>query len=175
MRKSFSLALVIAIVALGIPSAAFAAHTANRVRLQNNPQQFATINGTARSAKGDGLPDYKVRVRDSSTGAVVAEGTSNASGGFSITGLAPGSYIVEIVNGAGQVVGMSAITAVGAGSIATVAVTATALGTVGAASSGGGFSLFGLGTAASYTVIVLATGAGIAGIVVATHNASPSR
>src|SRR5262249_34561048 len=106
------------------------------------------------------------------------QATSNSAGTFSISGLQPGTYLIELVNSAGQVIGVSSPVSVGAGETVTVAVTATAAskGAV-AAASGGGFSLFGLGTAASIGVIAAAGTAAIVGVVAATNNsnASPSK
>jgi len=179
MRKFCSLALAAAIVSLGVPSLAFSAPATPRAR-QQAQQQLGTINGTAKDAKGNAMPNAKIRARDKTSGAVVAEGASNAAGAFSITGLAPGSYVVEVVNAAGAVVGESATLAVTAGAVTTVTVTATAVGTVAAAAAGGGFGILGLGTAASVAVIGGAAAAGIAGIAAANNNnsgtvASPSR
>jgi hypothetical protein len=139
MRKFWSLTVVVAVISLGIPSLAFSSPASAHARQQN---QFGTITGTAKSAKGEALPNYKVQVRDTRTGQIVGQATSNSSGAFSVSGLAPGNYVVEVVNPAGQVVGLSPSVAITAGGVASVTVTATAAGAVGAAAAGGGFSLF---------------------------------
>src|SRR5262249_34084462 len=140
MRKLCSLAIVAAMISLGIPSAAFAAPARVRAR-QQNPPQFGTITGTAKDAKGQALSNYTVRARDAA-GNIVGQSVSNSVGTYSITGLAPGNYIIEVVNAAGQVVGLSSTVAVTAGAVVTVTITATAAGTVGAAAAGGGGSIF---------------------------------
>lgn len=76
-------------------------------------------------------------------GQVVATGMTDANGVCLFTGLAPGNYVVELVNPAGAVVGTSALTAVAAGATATAAVAHAAVGALAAAGGAGG--LFGLG------------------------------
>jgi hypothetical protein len=179
MRKSLSLVVALAIISLGVPSSAFAAPASARARVQT-PAQTGSINGTAKDAKGNPMPNTKIRVRDKNSGQIAAEGASTATGAFSIGSLAPGSYVVEVVNAAGQVVGLSSTVAVTAAAATTVTVTATAIGTVAAAAAGGGFGILGLGTAASVAVIGGAAVAGIAGVAAAkgntnSSNASPSR
>jgi hypothetical protein len=137
-------------------------------------QGTGSITGTAKGANGESLSNYTVRARNPATGQIAAQTTSNSAGTFSFTGLAPGNYVVEVVNTAGQVVGLSSALAVTAGGTAAVTVTATAAGAA-AAAAGGGFSLFGLGTAASIAVIGGAAAAGIVAIVAANNNASPSK
>src|SRR5215471_9684308 len=125
MRKLWSLAVVATLISPGVPAAAFSGPIEGRSPEQGQAQ-FGSINGTARAANGDALPNYKIHARDSATGAVVAQATSNGTGSFSIAGLAPGNYVVELVNTGGHAVGLSSSVAVAAGSVATVAVTATA-------------------------------------------------
>lgn len=133
--------------------------------------------GDARDAKGQLLPDAKVRVRDLATGAVAAEAVATSAGTFSIAGLLPASYVVEIVGASGQVIGISSAIAVVAGTTTTVTVTAAAIGAVAAAAGAGGFSILGLGTAASVAVAGAAATAAVAGVVAAANRptASPSQ
>ena len=107
-----------------------------------------------------------VRVRSVRTGDVVATATTSANGSFVVANLDAGSYVVEIVDTAGRIVGTSAIANVVGGSIASLAVTAASTDLVG-------------GQAASTTLIVVLAAAGAAAviaIVVATtgDNASPA-
>jgi len=171
MRRLWCISLVVALISPGISLSAFSPPAGGPAR--QSPQQFGAINGTVRSAKGEALANYRVRVRDTKSGAIVAGSTSNTGGGFSIAGVAPGTYVVEAVNAGGQVVGLSSSVAVTSGAMSSAAIIATTAGT--AAQAGSGFTLFGLGTAASVGVIAAAGAAGVAGIVVATHNASPSK
>lgn len=170
MRKLSSLTIVVAMVALGVPSAAFSAPASPRA--QQDTSRLGTISGTAKDSHGAPMANTMVRVRDKSTGQVVKQGVSDAAGGFNIGGLPPGNYVVEVVNTAGQVVGLSSTVAVAAGATATVTVTATAVGTIAAAGAGGGFGILGLGTAASVSVIGGAAAVGIVGIAAAYNNNS---
>ncbi len=168
MRKSLSLVLVLGLALLGLPGAA----GAGPVRAPS--LQGGTISGLAKDAKGQKLPNYKVRVRSVSTGKTVAETVSNEAGEITFTGLAPETYVVEIVNAAGEVIGLSPAIVLTAGATVTVTVTASAVGAI-AAAAGGGFSLFGLGTLATVGVIGAAGALTFAGVVAAMRTVSPSR
>ena len=124
-----------------------------------------TITGVARSTAGQPLSGHTVRVRSVRTGDVVATTTTSANGSFLVPNLDPGSYVVEIVNTAGRIVGTSGITSVIEGSIASSVVTAASTELVG-----------GIATALIVTLIAAAA-AGTTAIVVATtgDEASPSR
>ena len=100
------------------------------------------------------------------TGDVVATATTSANGSFVVPNLDPGSYVVEIVDTAGRIVGTSAIATVVEGSIASLMVTAASTELVGGMS------------APPLSLILVAAGAvGIIAIVVATtgDEASPSQ
>ena len=124
-----------------------------------------TITGVARSTAGQPLGGHSVRVRSVRTGDVVATATTSANGSFLVSNLDPGSYVVEIVNTAGRIVGTSAIGTVVDGSIASLMVTAASTELVG-------------GMATALIVTLIAAGAiGTTAIVVATtgDEASPSQ
>jgi hypothetical protein len=133
------------------------------------------LNGVAQGANKATLPNYTVQVRNASTGALAGSTLSSQTGTFTFASLQPGSYIVEIIDAAGKVVGLSPSVAVGTGATVSVTVTASAAGAVTTA-SGSGFGLFGLGTAASVAVIG-AAGAATALVAVKSTNgsASPSK
>ena len=99
------------------------------------------------------------------TGDIVATSRTGANGDFLVAALDPGSYVVEIVDVAGRIIGVRTIATVAEGRTATLAVTVAATHLVG-----------GLG-AIAITSIVIASGLGIAGIVVAVtgDEASPSQ
>jgi hypothetical protein len=137
-------------------------------------EKTGVLAGEARDARGQKMSAAKVRVRNAATGTVAAEVVSDVAGGFAVAGLAPATYVVEVVSIAGQVVGLSPAIAVAAGMTATVTVTATAVGAIAAAAAGGGFSVLGLGTAASVAVAGAATAAAVAGVVAVVPPASPS-
>ncbi len=169
MRKSLSLVLVLGLAMLGLPRAA----GAGPVRAPS--PQGGTISGLAKDAKGQKLPNYKVRVRNVSTGHVTTETVSNEAAAFTFTGLAPETYVVEIVNAAGEVIGLSPAIAVAAGATVTVTVSASAVGALAAAAAGGGAGLLGLGTVATVAVVAAAGALTIAGVVALRPKASPSR
>jgi hypothetical protein len=172
MRKIVMASLVSALVVFGMPVASFAAGPAAAKR-QNQPT--GTIKGDAKNAQGENLAQTKVRVRNSSNGALAAELLTDANGSF--VGVVPaGSYIVEIVGPTGTVIGVSPVLTVAAGSTATISITASAVAATSAAAAGGGggFSLFGLGTVTSILVLGGATTATIFGIRAATKDSSPS-
>jgi hypothetical protein len=141
-----------------------------------------SIQGAARSASGQPLPNYTVQIRNIQTGQLAGSTTSNAAGNFTFTGLNPANYVIEIVNPAGTIVGTSAAITVAAGATVTVTVPATAAAaiagattTAGAAAAGAGGAAAGISTAVLITTI--AAGAGVAAIIVAATQgeASPSR
>lgn len=146
---------------------------------ETTPQekQTGTIAGEAKDAKGQLIPGARVRIRDAATGAVAAETVATSTGTFSVAGLTPATYVAEIVNATGEVIGVSSAVAVIAGATTTVTVTTTAVGAIAAAASGGGFSILGLGTAASLAVAAVTTTAAIIGLVAAENRptASPSQ
>jgi len=150
MRKSFTAVLVAILVVPG-SMPVFA-------------QGQGAVNGVAQSADKAPLPNYRVHVRNANTGELTGSTTSNQAGQFSFSGLQPGNYVVEIVDAAGKVVGLSPSLTVAAGSTVTVTVGATAAGAL-AAASGGGLSLLGLGPLASVAVAGAASAAAVTAVV----------
>jgi len=125
-----------------------------------------TITGVAKASAGQPLGGHSVRVRSVRTGDVVATATTSADGSFVVPSLNPGSYVVEIVDAAGRIVGTSAIATVDEGKIASLIVTAASTELVGGQVSG-----------AVLAILVAGAAAAVVGIVVATtgNNASPSQ
>lgn len=170
MRKAFSIGLAFVVSMLGMPVGIFAAAAKAPAR---QGQTTGGLQGVARDAAQQNLSGVKVQVRGPN-GQLVSTGTTNSSGSFSFAGLNPGSYTIEIVDAAGNIVGTSAAVTVTAGATATVTVTAAAAGAI-AAAAGGGVSLFGLGTIGTVAVIGGAAAATIATVVATQDDASPSR
>jgi hypothetical protein len=132
------------------------------------------IRGTAMSVTGQTLAYVTVPVRNLYTGQVAGLTTSDAVGGFNFAGLNPGSYIVEVVNQAGAIVGSSSVVTVNSGATATITVTTTAPAAFGAQAGAGTTQSHGVRTAVIITAI--AAGAGIAAaIAIANNDSSPSR
>ena len=105
-------------------------------------QSTGTITGVARATAGHPLGGHSVRVRSVRTGDVVATATTSANGSFVVPNLDPGSYVVEIVDTAGRIVGTSAIATVVEGSIASLIVTAASTELVGGQAAALSLSLF---------------------------------
>ena len=143
MRKLFALVLSAAMIFGAVPIGAAGAARQG---------QTGTIEGTARDAQQQPLANYTVQLRNVQTGQLVSTGTTSQAGQFTFTSIPPGSYVVEIVNAAGEIIGTTAPIAVAAGTVATVTVMASAAGAM-AAAGGAGFGIFGLGTAASAALI----------------------
>src|SRR5277367_3412558 len=57
-------------------------------------QQLATLSGTAKDAAGLAIPDAKITLTNDKT-AEGNSGTTDASGDYAFTGLAPGNYTVQ--------------------------------------------------------------------------------
>ena len=167
MKRILALALAAALVALGLP-----------LPVAAGQQTLGSIAGVARDVGAKPLANSTVRLRNVSTGGLAATTTSNASGAFSFTGLSQGSYVIEVVNAAGQVIATSSAMTLTAGAmtISGIALTASAAaaGAAGAAAAAGGIGSFFTSTAG--IVLLAAAGAGAtAGIIVATGQASPTR
>lgn len=168
MRRTLVIVVSLVLAAPGV--------RANGPAPQQGPSMpVGTLQGVAKDARGHKLAGSKVRVRNAATGAVAAEVVSDAAGTFSVAGLTPATYVVEVVSATGQVVGVSAAVTVTAAATTTVTVTATAAGTIAAAAAGGGFSVLGLGAAASAAVISAAAAAAIVAVAATRPAASPSR
>jgi hypothetical protein len=140
-------------------------------------EDCATVSGTAQTAAGQAAANETVQLRDLATGQLAGTTTSSATGTFSIANLPTGRYSVEIVNAAGEIVGVSAaisVTACAGVSGLIVTTGAAALtGIVAAATAAAGGTSSGITTA----VIVSAAAAavGIAAVVAVVPPASPSR
>jgi len=178
MRKIVTAGLIVALIVIGLPVGAFAAGPAAK---RGQGQSTGTIKGDAKNAQGEKLTQTKVRVRNSGTGTIAAELTTDTAGNF--VGVVPaGSYTIEVLGPTGTVIGLSPVVTVLAGQTATISVTASAVAAVGAAAGAGGaaaagFGLFGLGAVATVAVLGGATAATVVGIQ-ATRNrttASPAR
>src|SRR5436190_22496129 len=80
----------------------------------------AVITGVAQNSSGHSLNGQLVQVRSVQTGSLVASSKTSEGGAFTFDGLAPGAYVVEVVDAAGKISGASAITTVVAGATASV-------------------------------------------------------
>lgn len=132
-----------------------------------------SITGTAVNPAGEPLSNVVVQARDLVTGQVAGSTTPTTAGQFSIVGLNPGPYVIEIVDRAGQIVGTSAFVSLAAGTAVT---SATVIASTGALASAAASSTA-LASTALGAVRAAAAAGGVAGIVVppTLTQASPSR
>jgi len=133
-----------------------------------------TVTGTAYTTTLQPLSGANLQIRNLSTGVKVGSTVSGAKGEFAIEHLLPGSYIAEIVDASGNLLGMSAPFTLGGSSTVTVAVVAVAEGLI-TEGRGAGFSLLGLGPVSSLAVVGAAGAAAVTAVVATRQDASPSR
>lgn len=158
MRRFFALALVAALIGLGLPTNTFAA-----AKPQNGQ-----ISGAAKNQGGQPLANHTVRLRNVGSGQIAGTATTSAGGQFTFTNLAAGNYVIEVVDAAGQVVATSTTLTLSAATMTLtgVAVTASAAGVAAAAGAAAGGSFF---TSTAGIVLLVAAGGGAVAAVVATR------
>jgi len=155
---------------LSVPFGAFAAPRAQ--------SQEGSLSGTASSSTGQTLANVTVQLRNVATGQLAGTTTSTATGSFSFGGLQAGTYAVEVVNAAGQIIGTSGAISVAAGAVVTgvsVSATAAAVAAGAAAGAGGAAAAGGISTAVIVTTVAAAAGVAGAVAVATSGNASPSK
>jgi hypothetical protein len=135
-------------------------------------QPAGGIEGVVKDAAQQSLPGVWVQARAAS-GDLVATARTDSTGSFSLSGLRPGTYTIEVLDAADNIIGTSAAVAIAAGRTATVTVAAAPAGAI-AAAAGGGLSLFGLGPIGTVAVLGAAA-AGTVAIQATQNDASPSR
>jgi hypothetical protein len=173
LRRTVALVLVVAFVALSMPSLGVAAPRVGKAAVQGTGK----IDGTAQDSKKKELAGVTVQLRNVDTGALVGSTTSAANGAFSFSGLSIGNYVIEIVDAAGKIIGVStsmAITATVA-TISGVTIAASAAGAVAAAAAAGGAAAFFTSTGGILVLAAAGTAIGVTAYEVTKGNASPSR
>ncbi len=164
MRKILALMLVVSFAVFTCPVLVTAAAK----------QQTGGVSGVATDAAKKPLPNHKIQLRDAK-GQLAGEATSNAAGEFRFAGIQPGTYTIEIVDAAGNILGTATVT-VTADREAKVVIVATALGVAAVAAGAAAGGLAGLLTGTSLLVISAAVAGGITlAYFVARKPASPSR
>ena len=135
----------------------------------------ASISGVVVTASGRPLNNASVRARNVLTGGIANSASTSATGQFSLVWLEAGTYVLEVVDGAGQVIGTSPFLFAAAGATLSTTVAATS-GVASAANTVTGFAATLTSTAAE-SVRYAAAAAGVAGLVapVDVATASPSR
>jgi hypothetical protein len=136
-------------------------------------QAPGTITGTARTVTGLRLQGASVQIREIRLDTVAAQTISGPAGEFRFDGVAPGRYIVEVVDAA-RVVGTTSVFTVESGMTLGVDVVAIGSGLLGEAGRAG-FSFLGLGPAATSAVLGAAGAAAVTAVVSTRTDPSPSR
>ena len=162
MRSVLALALAVSLVAGGLSSTVLAAG-----------QQIVTITGRALSPDQHGLANTTVRLRSVTSGQLLRVTTSAQGGSYSFPAVAPDTYIIELVDRSGRMVGTTEPFVVEANSAPVVSVVATSTSALTSAGSAG-FSFLGLGPTMSAVVLGAAGAAAITGVVATRPEASPS-
>ena len=125
-----------------------------------------SISGAARNASGQVVGRSTIQLRNVTTGQLTGTTTGNAAGAFTFAGLQPGTYVVEVLDAAGEIIGTSSAISLAAGAVVTgIGVTASAL----VASTGGAFFASTVGL-----VTLAAAGAGVAAVTVAKTRTTAS-
>jgi hypothetical protein len=163
-KKLLALTLVVALLGLSIPAPVFAG--------TGKTQGAGSLSGTLKDREGHSLANYTVRVRNLDTGQVVGTGTTNLAGEFTFTGLNPGTYVVEVLDNAGRVIGASKSIALTASVLVVANIPIVLSGVVTGAGAAAGGSFFATATG---LLVAAAAGAGLAGILSARTAASPSK
>jgi hypothetical protein len=140
-----------------------------------NPAQ-AQISGLVMSPAGEPIVNTVVRARDLLTGQLGATSATANAGQFSLV-VNPGSYMLEIVDAGGQIVGTSSFISAAAGTAVTAATITATTGAVTAVTAGATGLLGTLGATAAKSVTYAAAAAGVAGVITPPQvvTASPSR
>jgi hypothetical protein len=133
------------------------------------------ISGRVITPGGAPVSNVTVRARNMLSGQVGGSTSTTAAGQFSIN-IESGSYLLEVVDGGGQIIGTSAFMSATAGTTITSVVVTVSSGALSAVTTTGGL-VSTLGATAARSVAYAAAAAGVAGVVSAPDvvTASPSR
>jgi hypothetical protein len=162
MRKTVSLVLIVIMSLAVVPATVIA-------------QPGGTVAGVARGNHLQSLTSVRVQLRNIDTGSIVGTTTTIDGGAFSFPGLPPGSYVAEVVDAGGKVLGIGAPVTVQSGATASTSVIALSIGSGSSAGSSSGFSFLGMGPVTTMTVLGAAAAASVTAVVATRPDASPSR
>jgi len=147
MRRVFVVLLVSLLVLGSVP------------RVFAGAKAAGTISGIAKTTAGEPLGGYTVRVRSVRTGELMTTTTTSMNGSFAAANLDPGSYVVEIVDRTGKLVGASTIATVIDGRTASVGIVAASTEHVGGALKKRGALLLILGGGGAAAIVGIAVAA----------------
>ena len=170
MRKVFVFALVLTVGLAGAPVSAMAA---SAVVTGAQAETAGKLVGVLKDSAGKPLQNVTVNILDQA-GKVVGSIATDANGLFSVANLPAGSYSIQAVNAAGQVLAGASSISVAAGATTTVAATATATGTLAVAAGSAGF-ISALGGPIAAAALASAGVVGAVAIQQALKDASPSK
>jgi hypothetical protein len=139
-----------------------------------NPSQ-AHISGRVVTPGGDPIANTVVRARNLLSGQIGGS-TATASAGQFALNVNPGSYLLEVVDAGGQIVGTSSFISAAAGTAITAATVTASTGVFSTVTTTAGLVSM-LGSTAARSVTYAAAAAGVAGVVMPAEmiTASPSR
>jgi hypothetical protein len=167
MRKVTTWCLVLTLIAPGLA-------VDLRGAAQGIEQKGSALTGTVRRSNGQSPTGTTVQLRRyGSNFAVVGQASIDAGGAFVFEGLPPGRYMVEVIEGT-KVVAMSSVLDLQPGMTLPVHLSVSGSGSL-AGADRAGFSLFGLGPAATAAVLGAAGAAAVTAVVSTRSNASPSQ
>ena len=170
MRRFVAIALSTALILQMVPLMAAPETRRKQAGTQTPAPTTGTIKGCARDSSGRTLPKHTVQLRNLKTGELAATGTTDDDGCVAFVDLPASNYVLEIVNPAGGIIGISAPFAVAAGATVSVTVSATAAAALASGAAAGG------GVSTALIITTIAAAAGIAGVVVGVRkNSSPSQ
>jgi hypothetical protein len=135
----------------------------------------ASISGRVVTPNGNPIANAMVRARNLVNGQVGGSTTTASAGQFAIN-VNPGSYLLEVVDAGGQIIGTSSFISAAAGSAITSATVTATTGALAAVTTTAGL-ISTLGATAARSVTYAAAAAGVAGVVTPGEviTASPSR
>ena len=136
----------------------------------------AGLSGVVTTPDGEPLRNTVVRARNLLTNEIDGSTRTSDLGEYAILNLAPGNYVLEIVDDDGQIIGTSAFVAATAGAVVSGLTVTAASGVLSAVGTTTGL-VAALGATAARGVTAAAAAAGVAGVVVPPEVpiASPSR
>src|SRR5262245_6639885 len=134
MRRFLAVALAVSLVSPSLSSVLLAAGQA----------QVGTVTGRALGSNQQALANTMVRLRSVTSGQLLRVTTSAQGGAYSFPAVAPDTYIIELVDKTGRILGTTEPFQVEANAAATMSVVSTSTSAL-TSSSSAGFSFLGLG------------------------------